>query len=333
MIRRSPDGRRARGGRGRRRRRGRRPDVHVPRAGGPGRLEPGEAVLVEFGRRQALGIVLGEAAAAPAPAIPPKPIVERVRADGPLLPPLGARPRALDRRALPRAAGARPAGDAAAGSARAPRARGGARPGRGPAAPTDAAGDAGRAVDLLDAAGRRAAAGRDLAAPEGRARTRSRRLRALAGRRAGSAWSGRCSAPAAGPRYERWIAADATTGAGRRGRAGRRRDAAGPAARAAAGRRASPSWPALASAAEAPVPARTCGAARQRRARRRAGPARPRRRGGPRAAAPAARRPTGRAARRAAAGVGPDAGPGEARRRDPGRDRRRATRARCCSRA
>ena len=50
-------------------------------------LEPGEAVLVEFGRRQALGIVLGEGGPAPAGVLP-KPIVERVRADGPLLPPL-----------------------------------------------------------------------------------------------------------------------------------------------------------------------------------------------------------------------------------------------------
>src|SRR5712691_3722105 len=49
-------------------------------------LEAGEAVLVEFGRRQALGIVLGDA---PPPAgIVAKPIAGRVRADGPLLPPL-----------------------------------------------------------------------------------------------------------------------------------------------------------------------------------------------------------------------------------------------------
>ena len=49
-------------------------------------LAAGEAVLVEFGRRQALGVVLGDAAAVPG--IDPKPIVDRVRADGPLLPPL-----------------------------------------------------------------------------------------------------------------------------------------------------------------------------------------------------------------------------------------------------
>lgn len=51
-------------------------------------LEPGEAVLVEFGRRQALAIVLGDAAASQTPT---KPILERVRADGPLLPPLSLR--------------------------------------------------------------------------------------------------------------------------------------------------------------------------------------------------------------------------------------------------
>lgn len=52
-----------------------------------GAVEPGEAVLVEFGRRQAVGIVLGPAAADPA--ISPKPLRDRIRADGPLLPALG----------------------------------------------------------------------------------------------------------------------------------------------------------------------------------------------------------------------------------------------------
>jgi primosomal protein N' (replication factor Y) (superfamily II helicase) len=49
-------------------------------------LEVGEAVLVEFGRRQALGVVLS-AAERPVD-VDVKPIVDRVRADGPLLPPL-----------------------------------------------------------------------------------------------------------------------------------------------------------------------------------------------------------------------------------------------------
>ncbi|HYN69205.1 MAG TPA: primosomal protein N' [Candidatus Eisenbacteria bacterium] len=52
-------------------------------------LQPGEAVLVEFGRRQALGIVLGPADSTPG--IKTKPVLERVRADGPLLPPLALR--------------------------------------------------------------------------------------------------------------------------------------------------------------------------------------------------------------------------------------------------
>ena len=52
-------------------------------------LSSGEAVLVEFGRRQALGVVLGEAEARDG--IEAKPIVSRVRSDGPLLPPLSLR--------------------------------------------------------------------------------------------------------------------------------------------------------------------------------------------------------------------------------------------------
>ncbi|NJD27939.1 MAG: primosomal protein N', partial [Chloroflexi bacterium] len=60
---------------------------HVPAALEP--LADGEAVLVEFGRRQALGIVLGEGAAPPG--LETKPIVDRVRADGPLLPGLAMR--------------------------------------------------------------------------------------------------------------------------------------------------------------------------------------------------------------------------------------------------
>ncbi|HSL97763.1 MAG TPA: primosomal protein N', partial [Candidatus Deferrimicrobiaceae bacterium] len=60
---------------------------HVPPSLEP--LEPGEAVLVEFGRRQALGIVLGDGHAAPG--IETKPITDRIRADGPLLPPLALR--------------------------------------------------------------------------------------------------------------------------------------------------------------------------------------------------------------------------------------------------
>jgi primosomal protein N' (replication factor Y) len=52
-------------------------------------LAAGEAVLVEFGRRQALGIVLGKGREVPG--VDTKPIVDRVRADGPLLPELAMR--------------------------------------------------------------------------------------------------------------------------------------------------------------------------------------------------------------------------------------------------
>jgi primosomal protein N' (replication factor Y) (superfamily II helicase) len=58
---------------------------HVP--DGLTDLVPGEAVLVDFGRRQALGIIVAETNRPPAAA--PRPIVDRIRADGPLLPPLG----------------------------------------------------------------------------------------------------------------------------------------------------------------------------------------------------------------------------------------------------
>ena len=47
-------------------------------------IEPGEAVVVEYGRRQALAVVLGPV---PRPPVTTKPVIDRVRADGPLLPP------------------------------------------------------------------------------------------------------------------------------------------------------------------------------------------------------------------------------------------------------
>jgi primosomal protein N' (replication factor Y) len=52
-------------------------------------LAAGEAVLVEFGRRQALGLVLGPGVEVAG--VETKPIVDRVRTDGPLLPELGMR--------------------------------------------------------------------------------------------------------------------------------------------------------------------------------------------------------------------------------------------------
>jgi primosomal protein N' (replication factor Y) (superfamily II helicase) len=50
---------------------------------------PGEAVLVDFGRRRALGIVLAEQT--DPPVVETRPVVARVRSDGPLLPPLQLR--------------------------------------------------------------------------------------------------------------------------------------------------------------------------------------------------------------------------------------------------
>lgn len=49
-------------------------------------IAPGEAVIVGFGRRQALGVVLGPSAALPAEIGDVRPLSERVRSAGPLLP-------------------------------------------------------------------------------------------------------------------------------------------------------------------------------------------------------------------------------------------------------
>jgi primosomal protein N' (replication factor Y) len=160
-------------------------------------LEVGEAVLVEFGRRQALGVVLGESAAGDDVAT--KPIVDRVRADGPLLPPLTVRlarwiaehylaPPALVLRAmlppgllerLELVAELMPDADA------------------------DGAGLDVADRDLLAQLDRGPRAVRDLAAPDGRAGL-LRRVRALEARGLlGLEWT--LTGAAAGPRYERWI--------------------------------------------------------------------------------------------------------------------------------
>ncbi len=172
-------------------------------------LAPGEAVLVDFGRRQALGVVL--AAAEGRPGVATKPVLERVRADGPLLPPLSlalarwvadeylAPPALVVRAMLPPGllerlelvAELRP--DAAAVGAEDDR--------DGPLAglgPVD--------LDLLDqlAAGPRPV--RRLAAPEGRAGL-VRRLRGLAARGLLVLdWT--LLGAAGGPRYERWVFAE-----------------------------------------------------------------------------------------------------------------------------
>jgi len=168
-------------------------------------LDLGEAVLVEFGRRQALGIVVAEASELPATGA--KPIVDRVRADGPLLPSLTlalasgiarhylAPPALVLRAMLPPGllerlellAELTPDGAMAARQAG--------------AVGADAAARA--AADLLDQLARGPRPVRDLAGPDGRAGL-LRRLRALeAEGRVSLGWT--LLGAGAGPRYERWI--------------------------------------------------------------------------------------------------------------------------------
>jgi primosomal protein N' (replication factor Y) len=164
-------------------------------------LGDGEAVLVEFGRRQALGVILGEAADPGGAAV--KSIVDRVRADGPLLPPLAlalarwisahylAPPALVIRSMLPPgllerlelvAELAPLGGDAPADTD-----------------PVD--------LDLLDQLSGGARPARDLAAPDGRAGL-LRRLRSLADRDwIALDWT--LLGASAGPRYERWLRATA----------------------------------------------------------------------------------------------------------------------------
>jgi len=160
-------------------------------------LEAGEAVLVEYGKRQALGLILGEAGR-PAGGVKVKPVVDRVRADGPMLPALSLElarwisahylaPTAFVLRAmlppgmlerLELVAELRPAAELPD--------------------PTAEAADRDLLGQLAD--GPRAV--RDFAAPEGRAGL-VRRLRSLAGRGAIDLdWT--LVGAAAGPRYERW---------------------------------------------------------------------------------------------------------------------------------
>ena len=171
-------------------------------------LDPGEAVLVEFGRRQALGIVLAESSAPTSSGL--KPIVDRIRADGPLLPPLTlalarmiaehylAPPALVLRAMLPPGLlerlelVAEVAPDGAAG--------GDPPDGAGPGStePDDAV-----VVDLLTQLERGPRPVRDLAGPDGRAGL-LRRLRTLEGAgRISLEWT--LLGAGAGPRYERWI--------------------------------------------------------------------------------------------------------------------------------
>src|SRR6476646_5237555 len=136
-------------------------------------VAPGEPVLVEFGRRQALAVVLGDTDAPPG--IELKPVAARVRSDGPLLPPLsiGLARWISDHYLAPPAVVVRamlPPGDR----------------------------------DLLDQLLRGPRAVRSLVAPEGRAGL-IRRLRALEARSVlALEWT--LSAAGAGPRYESRVA-------------------------------------------------------------------------------------------------------------------------------
>ncbi len=158
-------------------------------------LAAGEAVLVEFGRRQAVAVVLGDAP--PPEGIVAKPIASRVRADGPLLPPLSLRlaewiadhylaPPAIVIRAM------LPPGLLERLELLAER--------TAVAASADlAAGDR----DLLDQLARGQRPVRDLVSAEGRAGL-IRRLRTLADRDLVTLdWT--LLAVGAGPRYERWV--------------------------------------------------------------------------------------------------------------------------------
>ncbi len=178
-------------------------------------LEPGEAVLVPFGRggRQAIGVVLGPGARPATGEV--RPVAARIRSDGPLLPPLSLALAILigDRYLAPLAAVIRamlppgmlerlelvaevtPAGEVRLGAA---------EPGLAPAE-----------VDLLDELAGRARPVRDLATPEGRAAL-LRRLRALADDGLVElTWT--LLGAATGPRYERrvWLTPEGVEAAGR----------------------------------------------------------------------------------------------------------------------
>lgn len=167
-------------------------------------LRVGEAVLVEFGRRQALGIVIAEAARVGPGETPTgtlKAILERVRADGPLLPPLSlalarsiaehylAPPALVLRAMLP--PGLLERLELVAELA----------PGRSDG--SISAADDPVVLDLLGQLERGPRPVRDLAGPDGRAGL-LRRLRSLeADGRVSLEWT--LVGAGAGPRYERWI--------------------------------------------------------------------------------------------------------------------------------
>jgi primosomal protein N' (replication factor Y) (superfamily II helicase) len=160
-------------------------------------LEDGEAVLVEFGRRQALGVILGDAVEVPGGDV--KPIVDRVRADGPLLPGLTlslarwiaghylAPPALVIRSMLPPGLLERLELVAEL------------TPSSGVSGSADDPVD----LDLLEQLSAGARPARELAAPDGRAGL-VRRLRSLADRGL-IALDWTLLGASAGPRYERWL--------------------------------------------------------------------------------------------------------------------------------
>jgi primosomal protein N' (replication factor Y) len=162
-------------------------------------VEDGEAVLVEFGRRQALGVILGPGAAVAG--VTPKPIVDRIRADGPLLPPLalGLARWVADHYLAPPALVVRsmlPPGLLERLELVAERVPGADHVEAGAATdPVDA--------DLLEQLEAGARPVTELAAPDGKAGL-LRRLRSLASRGAVTLdWT--LVGASGGPRYERWL--------------------------------------------------------------------------------------------------------------------------------
>jgi primosomal protein N' (replication factor Y) len=160
----------------------------------------GEAVIVGFGRRQALGIIIGPGE--PLAGIDPRPIIDRVRADGPLLPPLAlalaawiadhylAPPAMVIRSMLPPGLLERLelVAERTPSTSATPDATSGLDP-------VDA--------DLLDQLSNGPVPARSLASPEGRAGL-TRRLRGLAdGGLISLDWT--LVGASAGPRYERWL--------------------------------------------------------------------------------------------------------------------------------
>ena len=180
-------------------------DYLVPERLAP--IEPGEAVLVEFGRaRQALGVVLGPSTAGAGLEL--KSLLARVHADGPLLPPLSLRLARWisDEYLAPPAATLRsmlPPGMLE----RLELVAEWLPPGWSDAAGSDATGEV-VALDEAEVAIRdKLVAGprpvRDLEGSEGRP-TLLRRLRGMAGRGViGLEWT--LTAASAGPRFERWL--------------------------------------------------------------------------------------------------------------------------------